>query len=289
MKHISASAKWKYGLGILLLSFFSSAAFAQITYVVGVDTAFKHVNDANVIYYNSDTVKLKGYLYKPEGKGPFPVYIWNHGEEKNPDPSASLISFWVKHGFIFFMPIRSGQGNNPGAYIRDGEKQIRRKKEMEAVQWKQVYALHQKANNDVLAALKWIKQQPNIDTNNIVASGEGYGAIQVLLTAEKDGQSSLGIKSFMAFSPGSEIWSKMWSDSLKQTLIMAKRPIFILDMPNDNSLPPIDTVASVIGKKGFPDRYKLFPFLVGFSTDTKAWEKDVMQYLKDCKVKRMKD
>jgi len=267
--------KWKFIFTILgLTSLLSIDALAQ--------------TKPEGIYYNSGNLKLKAYLFKPEGNGPFPVYMWNHGSEKNPDSNINLAHFWVKHGFIFFMPIRRGQGDNPETYIVDAEKQIRRKKEMEMVQWKQVYALHQKANNDVLAALKWIKQQPNIDTNNIVASGEGYGAIQVLLMAQKDAQAPLGIKSFMAFSPGSEIWSKMWSDSLKQALTMAKKPIFILDMPNDNSLPPIDTVASVIGKKGFPNRYKLFPFLVGFSTDTKAWEKDVMKYLKDCGVNRRK-
>ncbi len=86
---------------------------AQAVPEVGVDTAFKHVGEPEIIYYNSDSVKLKGYLYKPEGKGPFPVFMWNHDYEKDPDSNKQLASFWVKKGFIFFEPIRSGHSDNP--------------------------------------------------------------------------------------------------------------------------------------------------------------------------------
>ena len=275
IKNISALFKWKYVFTILgITSFLSVDALAQ--------------TKPEVIYYNSGDLKLKAYIYKPEGKGLFPVYMWNHGSEKNPDSNISQARFWVKHGYIFFMPIRSGQSDNPGTYIVDAENQITRRKEMESVKWKQIYALHKKANDDVIAALSWIKNQPFADSNNIVVSGEGYGAIQVLLTADKDGQSSLGIKCFIVFSPTLGTWNTTWSDGLKQTINIAKRPIYLLQAKNDTNPSPIDSLGIDLNKKIYPNRYKLYPAQVGFSIDPKAWEKDVMQYLKDCGVRRRK-
>jgi dienelactone hydrolase len=186
------------------------------------------------------------------------------------------------------MPIRSGQSDNPGTYIVDAENQITRRKEMESVKWKQIYALHKKANDDVIAALSWIKNQPFADSNNIVVSGEGYGGIQVLLTADKDGQSSLGIKCFIVFSSTLGTWNTTWSDVLKQTINIAKRPIYLLQAKNDTNPSPIDSLGIDLNKKIYPNRYKLYPAQVGFSIDPKAWEKDVMQYLKDCGVRRRK-
>lgn len=287
MKYIALLSKWKYAFAVLLVTSFT--AFAQTVSVAGADTAFKHANDSNLIYYNSDTVKLKGYLYKPEGKGTFPVYMWNDKGGKDPNDYLYIAHFWTDHGFIFFMPLRRGCSDNPGTYIGDEEKQIRRKKEMEQVQFKQIYALHKKANEDVIAALKWIRKQPHVDTNNIVVSGEGYGGMQVLLTAAKDGQSPLGVKSFVAsFTTVSDRWNILWGDSLKQAINRAKKPIFLLQEKSEHSPSPIDSLGIALTKKEFPNRYKLYPDYNGSSIDPKVWEKDEMQYLKDCEVRRMK-
>lgn len=275
MKHISKYSKWKYVFSILLIGFFSSLNVVAQT-------------NSNVIYYNSDTIKLKGYLFKPKGKGPFPVYMWNHDEGKYADSNRQLINFWTKHGFIFFMPIRSGHSDNPGTYIVDAERQIKRRKEMESLRWKQTYALHEKANEDVMAALKWIKKQPQVDTNNIVVSGEDYGAIQVLLTAAKDGQTPLGVKSFVAFfsMPSYELHFS-WRDSLLGAINIAKRPVFLLQETVNVHASPIDYLGPVLNKKQFPNRYKVYN-TTGYEVDPEQWEKDVMKYLKDCKVKRVK-
>jgi len=299
-------SKWIYIFCILSFFLFQpDSIIAQRNYLSVGDTVPAENDSAStnvkpeIIYYKSDTTQLKGYLYKPEGNGPFPVYMWNHGSEKNPDYDKRQAAFWIKHGYIFFKPIRSGQSDNPGEYIGDEERQIKRRRgEMAQLQFRQIYALHKKANEDVIAALQWIKCQPFTDTNNIVVAGDSYGGIQVLITAEKDGQSSLGVKCFIAFSPASMMWDKMWGDSLTQAINIAKRPIFLIQAKNDYNLGPVETLGPVLEKKGFPNRYKIFPdhIMPGgnvadykqghgeFFADPKAWEKEVMKYLKDCGV-----
>src|SRR5437879_10139785 len=36
------------------------------------------------VSFPSHGLTLRGWIYKPEGNGPFPAIIWNHGSEKNP-------------------------------------------------------------------------------------------------------------------------------------------------------------------------------------------------------------
>jgi dienelactone hydrolase len=293
MQNITPHTKWKSVFRVALIMFFLYVKItAQTPVVMKVDTTFKHVNDANIIYYTSDSLRLKGYLYKPKAKGQFPVYIWIHGAGFIDDTDQNLVNYWVKHGFIFFVPIRRGISDNPGKCICDEEKEIRRRKEMEQLKFRQIYALDKKANEDVFAALNWIKKQPYVDTNNIVIAGADYGAIQVLITAEKDGQSPLGTKSFIAFFPAfSSSWDSMWGDSLKQSINIAKRPVFLFQERIDLHPSLYDSVGPVLNKKQFPNRYKTFPAIErseGFEIIPNVWGKEVLKYLKDCGVKGKK-
>ena len=36
---------------------------------------------------------LVGFLFRPDGPGPFPAIIWNHGSEKNPGTSPEFDAF----------------------------------------------------------------------------------------------------------------------------------------------------------------------------------------------------
>jgi dienelactone hydrolase len=307
MQNTSPLKRWNYVSILFFMALFASLnASAQLT-----SKANSNVSQPEIIYYTSDSLKLKAYIYKPEGKGPFPVFMWNHGSEKYPEDSIAFIySYWVNKGYVVFMPIRSGQSDNPGEYICDEEKQIKRRKETAQLQFKQIYALHKKANNDVIAALKWIKKQHYIDKKNIIMGGGGYGGIQVLLTAAKDGESSLGVKSFISWAPASAIWNTLWADTLVSAIHKAKRPIFLLQAHNDFSLSPSEVLGPLLTKKGFPNRNKIFPdheapdgygtqisltgtiksdgIYLGFYADSKVWDTEVMEYLKDCGVKRKK-
>ncbi len=71
------------------------------------------------VSFPSGDLTLHGFLYKPEGDGPFPAIIWNHGSEKLPGQQPELARFYTKQGFVFFTPHRHGQGRSPGAYIED--------------------------------------------------------------------------------------------------------------------------------------------------------------------------
>ena len=60
--------------------------------------------------FPSDGRQLHGFLWKPEGSGPFRAIVWNHGSEKLPGSQPALAKFYTSHAYVFFVPHRRGQG-----------------------------------------------------------------------------------------------------------------------------------------------------------------------------------
>ena len=66
-------------------------------------------NKQRVTYQNGD-LTLVGFVYKPDGPGPFPTVIWNHGSEKNPGGGPqfdSVAAVFVPAGYAVFAPTRA--------------------------------------------------------------------------------------------------------------------------------------------------------------------------------------
>ena len=129
--------------------------------------------------YTYNGHQLKAFLYLPSGTGPFPVYLWNHGSEQNPHQDRGLAAFWLAHGFVFYKPIREGHGGNPGAYIGDEQERIHNTPGLEpAERFREIFRLHENANEDVVAAHRWIAHQPFVDPARIVVAGGSSGAFK---------------------------------------------------------------------------------------------------------------
>ena len=179
---------------------------APVPSTAGADAALP---TPQIVQYDSDGLSLKAFLYVPAGTGPFAVYLWNHGSEANPSQDKKLAQFWLGQGFAFFKPIRSGHGGNPGSYIVDGEKAIFARENAGTLKRPAanaaILALHERANEDVVNAYKWLIAQPFADKRRIVVGGGSYGGIQTLLTAEQNARQNLGIAAFVAMSPAAEV------------------------------------------------------------------------------------
>jgi carboxymethylenebutenolidase len=209
-----------------------------------------------LVSFPSGDLTLHGFLYKPEGDGPFPAIIWNHGSEKLPGQQPELARFYTKQGFVFFTPHRHGQGRSPGAYIEDLiEKYAATEKNRTSV-GKYVVKLQEEYNQDVVAAVEWLKGQSFVDQRRMVMSGCSYGGTQTLLAAEK----GLGLRAFAPFAPAAKSWA---NTELRQRLLEAvrnaKSPLFLIQAKNDFSLGPSEVLGPVIKRKGPPNQAKVYP------------------------------
>ena len=72
------------------------------------------------VQFRSGDLQLKAFLWMPNGPGPFPTVLFNHGSG-GPDAAHTagtpitqaaerLAPVFVKHGYAFFFPFRRGQG-----------------------------------------------------------------------------------------------------------------------------------------------------------------------------------
>ena len=90
------------------------------------------------------------------------------------------------------------------------------------------------------------------------------------------------------------MWDKMWGDSLVYAVGIAKRPIFLMQAHNDYNLGPCEIVGPVLEEKGKPNRSEILQDIpppaesintLYYYSHYEAWGKDVLRFLKDCRVK----
>src|SRR5262249_29640014 len=136
------------------------------------------------ITFTSGNLTLHGFLYKPQGPGPFPAILWNHGSEKRPGWLPELGPVFAAHGYIFFIPHRRGHGRSPGPYVTDQLAQAAATGGRSARSHLLVELMEQHLQ-DQLAALAWLKSRSDVDTSRITVAGCSFGGIQSVLMAEK--------------------------------------------------------------------------------------------------------
>src|SRR5262249_601640 len=84
-----------------------------------------------VVEVPSGKLRLKGYLWKPEGRGHFPAVVFNHGRSSTARQHGDNLTLteaanilgpvFAKHGYIFLFPFRRGEGPSAdqGPFIGD--------------------------------------------------------------------------------------------------------------------------------------------------------------------------
>src|SRR5580700_8910327 len=115
------------------------------------------------VVFPSGGRQLHGFLWKPEGGGPFRAIVWNHGSEKLPGAQPALANFYIAHSYVFFVPHRRGQGRSPGDYIQDQVAQT-----FPSERALRVVELQQAEVDDVIAGIIYLRSQPFVDPALIV-------------------------------------------------------------------------------------------------------------------------
>src|SRR5579864_2989763 len=119
---------------------------------------------AETVTFPSGQITLHGVVYKPEGPGPFPAVVYNHGSAPgmmSEQAFAALGPAFAKHGWVFFGPYRRGQGlsASAGPYIGDQIAAAQKAGGVSAAASTMVRLLETDHLNDQLAALTWLRKQ----------------------------------------------------------------------------------------------------------------------------------
>ena len=204
--------------------------------------------------YTSDGLHLRGDVFKPEGRGPFPAVVYNHGSEQDPglDIFKDIGVFFQRAGYVVVFPYRRGTQGNEGAYWRDDVERRPKEERDEAT----VAALDAESA-DVLAGIRWTAEQPYVDRARVAVAGCSFGGIETLLAAEK----SPDVYAAVDFAGASMSWAT--SPRLRERLAAAANgarvPVFFLQAENDFDTTPSRALSSEMTAAGKPSTMRIFP------------------------------
>jgi carboxymethylenebutenolidase len=208
------------------------------------------------VTFSSGSLVLHGFLYKPEGRGPFPAVLWNHGSERRPGWLPEVAPLFLNQGYVFFIPHRRGHGRSPGEYVMDildranqsGGSSTRSRKLVE---------LMEQHLQDQVAALAYLKGLSVVDPQRIAVAGCSFGGIQTVLMAEK----GLGVRAAVDFAGAAQNWQN--APELRARMIQAvqhsQMPIFFIQAKNDYDVSPSRDLAAAMEKSGKPRALQIFP------------------------------
>src|SRR6202049_2622247 len=145
---------------------------------------------ADIVAFPSGEITLHGALYRPEGKGPFPAVVYNHGSAAgmlSKTAFEALGPVFAGHGWVFFGPYRRGQGlsASAGPYIGDEIAAAEKNGGAAAGAATMVRLLETDHLNDQLAALAWLRAQKFVMPNRVAVAGTSFGGIEAVLGGER--------------------------------------------------------------------------------------------------------
>jgi dienelactone hydrolase len=132
------------------------------------------------VFYPSGKLKIETYVYKPEGPGPFPVVIYNHGSRIEHDreerPFAYVGEMLTRGGYVVIVPERRGYGKSDGATFGEVVGEDRGPRFVTRVQ---------EETDDALAAVEFVKALPYADTKRMGVMGWSFGGIVSVFAASR--------------------------------------------------------------------------------------------------------
>lgn len=220
----------------------------------------------DTVLISSDTLQLKGLLWRPSIQGPLPAIIFCHGSCETTDTKCNLVeevamlgSLYAKHGYIFLGLFRRGNGLSKDQGVNTGDLMAIALKEkgQEERNKIQIQQLQGGDLRDMIAGLKFLRQRKDVDTNRIAAAGHSFGGSLALLLTEHD----RNIKSVIVFGAAGFSWNR--SPQLRARLIQAAKnisvPVFIGHAENDYSVTPGQALDSVMKRLNKPHVLKIYP------------------------------
>jgi carboxymethylenebutenolidase len=237
-----------------------------------------------VVTFPSGALSLRGFLYRPAGLGPFPVVVMNHGSERSPSDGLGQAMFYVRHGYVLFVPHRRGQGisADAGPYVMDT---FEKSGHALPVLVRELVA----QSDDVMAAVEYVASLPYVDTNDVNVVGCSFGGIEALFAAER----GTGIHAVVDFAGGAMAWSAPQPelrDRMRRAARNAKVPVFFVQAQNDYDTAPSVVLSNEMRAAARPMRVHIFPangtthreghgFCAG--GERPAWGDEVLAFLAD--------
>lgn len=250
-----------------------------------------------IVVIHNGPASLHAMLWRPQGSGPFPAILLNHGSGRSHEVLERLGPYernaeklgpvFARHGYVFLYLFRRGVGlsSDQGANaidLMDSEFTAHGQAARNALQ---MQLLENREMDDALSGLKFLRALPYVDARDVGVIGHSFGGSLTVLLAEREPN----LRAVVVFSGAGYSFDR--SPELRARLLAAidhiAAPVFFIHAENDYSLSSgrvLDARREQIGKQ---HRLKIYP-PIGQTLDdghdflhlgVSIWEPDVFAFL----------
>lgn len=178
-----------------LLALFFVASLAKADDISDINKApeamLQHERILHVASDPGDPVTLVMTVYTPDGPGPFPLVVMNHGSTSDLPPAEQPryhLSFsayyFLSRGYAVALPMMRGYAGSGGHIHAHGC---------------DFAGTGREAAKDIRAVIGYLKQQPYIDGSQIVVAGQSFGGWNTLAFGTLN---EPGVKGLVSFAGG---------------------------------------------------------------------------------------
>lgn len=170
--------RWMRGVGML------AGAVVLAGCAVGVPDE-RHRIDVTVqdLRGHVQTVQIPVAVYRPDGAGPFPLVIFNHGrapserrKDEHPETYEALMRYLVGKGFVVLLPTRAGYGETFGSFDPEAAGRCNAlRPEVTA----------RASSDQVLQTLAFAKTLPYVDASRWLVMGQSVGGLASVATVAR--------------------------------------------------------------------------------------------------------
>ena len=236
-------------------------------------------------FYPSGKLKIEAYVYRPEGTGPFPVVIYNHGSrgghEREERPFVYVGEVLKHSGYVVIVPERRGYGRSDGPSFGEAIGEDRGPR----------FVAHVREDtDDVLAVVEFAKMLPYADTKRMAVMGWSIGGIVSVFAASRS--STFGV---VVDQAGAAL---MWDQSpamqraLKEAAGKIRIPLLGMVAENDRTTESVKAVVHEAEAHGATVKLIVYPaftpqdaggappgHMIFGREGCKIWESDLREFL----------
>ena len=249
-----------------------------------------------VVVHNGP-ITLHALLWRPQGRGPFPAILLNHGSGRTREELKQLGPYegqaetlgpvFARHGYVFLFPFRQGVGLSAdqgmsAVNLMNSELAAHGQDARNALQLR---LLENRELSDAAAALAFLRGLPEVDARNVAIVAHSFGGSLTIIQAEKEPN----LRAVVIFSGAGYSWDR--SPELRARLLTAvthiQAPVFFIHAANDYSVNLGQALDSRLEQLGKPHSLKIYP-PIGRTPDdghnfplsgVSIWEPDVFAFL----------
>jgi dienelactone hydrolase len=249
------------------------------------------------VVVHDGSITLHALLWRPQGRGPFPAILFNHGSGRTREElerlgpyegqAETLGPVFARHGYVFLFLFRQGVGLSAGqgasaVDLMNSEFAAHGQDARNALQLR---LLENRELSAAASGLAFLRGLAEVDAHRVALVAHSFGGSLTLLQAGKDPD----LRALVLFSSAGYSWDR--SPDLRKRLLDSVAhigaPIFFIHAANDYSLNPGKVLDARVAQLGRPHRLKIYP-PIGRTPDdghdfpllgVRIWEPDVFTFL----------